>query len=105
MKQSLSGGMKVAIYIITLIFIYFGAVSINTQYVNQDTATTIITYLQTVLTLLIGYYWGSSSKNKQTKGEELVNDSINNESYNIVTETLINSTEEVEKKGLENVKE
>jgi hypothetical protein len=62
--ETMSSGLKVAVYIITLIFVYFVLVSIDTQYIDKEIAKTIITYLQTILTLLIGYYWGSSSKQK-----------------------------------------
>ena len=60
----LSSGMKVAVYIVTLVFIYFILASIQSEYINAEIANTITTYLQSVLMLIVGYYWGASSKQK-----------------------------------------
>ena len=68
--EPISGGLQVAVYIITLIFMYFGGVTFLTKHVDVDIAKTIITYLQTILTLLIGYYWGNSSKQKAIKDSQ-----------------------------------
>ena len=61
--KSLSGGMKVAVLIILLIFIYFGIlIFYPIKPANKDQVVNTSSYLQTILTILITYYWGSSSK-------------------------------------------
>jgi DICT domain-containing protein len=64
-KQKLSGGMKVAVYVITLIFLYLGGITfVPAVHVNEKQANSIAPSFSNVLMLLMGYYWGSSSKNK-----------------------------------------
>jgi amino acid permease len=122
--EAMSSGLKVAVYIITLIFIYFGYVTIFANTVNMDIVKTILTYLQTILTLLIGYYWGSSSKQKilrdtqaddyaKAEAMELEEKRIaeaNKEAERVEAERLRKAKEEAErvineaqKKGEENV--
>lgn len=60
--EPFSNGLKMAAYIVTLIFVCFILASIKSEYINSDIAETIVTYLQSVLMLIAGYYWGSSSK-------------------------------------------
>jgi hypothetical protein len=55
--------MKIATFIIFGIFIYLAGVTfLPDSFVSDKFANRIITYMQTILTLLIGYYWGTSTK-------------------------------------------
>ena len=65
-KEPLSGGMKVALLIMLLAFLYFVAVTFFTMpATGAEHSKTIVGFmLGTVFSTLIGYYWGSSSKGK-----------------------------------------
>ena len=68
--EPISGGLKVAIYIITLIFVYFIAATVKSEHIDADIAKNTSTYLQSILMLIAGYYWGNSSKQKLIKDSE-----------------------------------
>ena len=55
--------MRIASFIIAGIFLYlFGVTFLPDSWINDKLSNLIITYMQTILTLLIGYYWGASTK-------------------------------------------
>lgn len=63
MFKDLSAGMQIAFVIILLIFAYFGGITfVKEPNINLNQADKISSYLQSILTFLIGYYWGTSSK-------------------------------------------
>ena len=65
---TMTNTFKAAVGILVLSMIYLFAVTFTPdEYVNSIYANRIITYLQTIITLLIGYYWGTSTKNSGTQ--------------------------------------
>lgn len=72
MQDKLSSGMKVAVYIITLIFIYLGAVSfIPETSLNDKVINTVVPFLLGIIATLVGYYWGNASKSNNSQTNTL----------------------------------
>lgn len=69
MTQPFSGGLKVAIYIFTVCFIYIFAVTFAPMSdAGLEHSKTVIGFLMgTVFSCLLNYYWGSSSKRNNDK--------------------------------------
>jgi len=80
-QNPISGGMKVAVLIILLVFLYLSAASFlpalltseAAARINKDQVSQITACLLSVFVLLVGYYWGAASKNKQEKDENIDN--------------------------------
>jgi uncharacterized membrane protein YozB (DUF420 family) len=63
MNTSMSKGLMVALLIVILIFLFLaGVVFIPTTPEGNEHAKAIVQTLLAVLLLLVGYYWGASSK-------------------------------------------
>jgi hypothetical protein len=61
--NDLSSGMKVAVFILLVIFAYMGAVTfLPIPESGIKLADTIVPYLLGIIGVMVGYYWGSSSK-------------------------------------------
>jgi hypothetical protein len=127
--KDLSGGMKVAIYIITWIFVYLSAVTFVPMFAifpeaGKAQSNIIVPFFLGVIGTLVGYYWGNSSKQKALKDtqaddyakaeamelEEKRIAEANKESERVEAERLRKAKEEAErvineaqKKGEENV--
>ena len=65
--KNMSNMFKAAIGILLITILYlYGVTFTPEKYVNALFANRIVTYFQTIITLLIGYYWGTSTKNQGT---------------------------------------
>jgi len=70
-KEEMSVGMKFAMLIICLIFLFLGAViflPITPE--GNEHAKTIVPYFLGIVTILVGFYWGTSSKRNQKSPDE-----------------------------------
>ena len=63
MMNQMSNTFKVAVIMILLMLIYMGVISfVSDANVNAIFANRIITFFQNVIMILVGYYWGTSTK-------------------------------------------
>jgi hypothetical protein len=64
---SMTNTFKAAIMILMITLLYlFGVTFVPEKFVNILFANRIITYFQTIITAIICYYWGASTKNQGT---------------------------------------
>lgn len=70
--KDLSGGMRIALLIMLLGFLYmFSVTFFEMPETGQEHAKTIVGFmLGTIFSTLINYYWGNSSKNVQGDDEQ-----------------------------------
>lgn len=67
--------MKMAIFLMVSVILYLFLVTfIPDDYVSDKLAQRIVTYMQTILTILLGYYWGTSTKSGGQKPPEIDNE-------------------------------
>jgi len=65
--STMSNTFKAGIMIVLITIAYlFGVTFTPEQYVNELFANRIITYFQTIITAIICYYWGASTKSQGT---------------------------------------
>jgi len=105
--QSLSGGMRVAVFIVLITFVYLFCVTFLPMPLSgAEHSKTIVGFLLgTVVGTLLNYYWGNSSKREQ--GSQTDNIAIDQASD--LEQTRIDSAKEiatfVEDKRLKDAKE
>ena len=67
--------MKVAIFLMASVMIYmFGVTFLPDTWINDKLSNRIVTYMQTILTWLLGYYWGTSTKTGGASPPEIKNE-------------------------------
>jgi len=60
-------GMRIALIIMMVIFLYLFAITfLEMPKAGVEQAKTISPFLLGVIATMVGFYWGNSSKNKQT---------------------------------------
>ena len=71
MEDKLGAALKVAVFIIILIFGYMGGVTFApVTDAGNEHAKTIVPYFLGVASMLVGFYWGNSSKRQDPKPKE-----------------------------------
>jgi ATP/ADP translocase len=85
MNIPMSQGLKVAVAIISLIFVFLaGVVFVPTTPEGNEHAKAIVQTLLSVLLLLVGYYWGASSKGTNTPVDEAAIDAAKTKAATVV---------------------
>ena len=97
---NMTSTFKVAVVMMLFILIFLGAITFLPDTFNDKFTNRIVTFMQTIFTVLLTFYWGTSTKNR---GIETTVDPGSSSTETIEKTTTVNTTEkdnvnEVEKK-------